>query len=200
MKSFQPKSHKEYVKAQENHHTSNHHEYPLSPWHKNIFKIFRPYLKSPILDIGCRNGILLDDLERLNYVAYGIELTDIAEFAKSKGRKVVQGDIQGNTGFEDGWFKSAIMTHCIEHLHNPDAAIEEIKRIVDGYVFLAFPTHSLIVEGDVPKDTHYSAWSDLEDMENYLKSHKLEIVHRLGQYSTGDQSRGWADNEIIFKT
>ena len=172
MKSFKPVSKEEYIKIQTNRNTSNHHEYPLSPWHDDVFNEFKKYLVSPIVDIGTRNGLLVEILKEKGFDAYGIEITDIADFAKSKGRNVFKCDIQEKTPFEDKFFKSAVMTHTIEHCYDVEAALREIKRILDGHILIIFPAQSVV---DI-KYAHFTAIESINQLSEILKNNGFEII------------------------
>lgn len=191
MKKFENVNHDEYVKVQEDRMTTLQHEYPISPWHKYIFEEFKPYLKSPLVDIGCRNGLLLDKLEEEGIESHGIELTELAKFAQSKGRKVIQADIQGKTPFEDKFFKSAVMTHVIEHCYDPEKALQEISRILDGYILIVFPASGLSEEAR-DKYGHYSAFENIDDLSDLMVKNGFEIVQTINE--------GWAYQVIIAKT
>lgn len=176
MKSFKPKSQADYKRIQSIRMTSLTHEYPTSPWHDDIFNEFKPYLKSPVIDIGTRNGKVLDKLKEEGYDAYGVEITDIALHAQTMGRKVIQHDIHEKTPFEDKFFKSVIMTHTLEHLHNPEKALNEIKRILDGHILIVFPAqwpdkHQRDNYG------HFSFFEDNDDVSKLLKKVGFEIVN-----------------------
>jgi SAM-dependent methyltransferase len=138
---------------------------------------FKEYLKEPILDIGTRNGLLLEELEKRGYPdAIGIEVTDIADHAKSMGRNVVKGDIQKRTEWEDGHFHSAIATQVIEHFNDPEAGIKEIRRILDGYIYINFPIQSVAEAVSNLRFGHYTTFESMDDMVDLLKRNGFEIV------------------------
>ncbi len=177
MLSLHPKDEAEFKWQQEQRHTSNTHEYPLSPWHLEMFDEFGEYLKEPVIDIGTRNGLLLEELAKRGYPeATGIEITDIADHAKSMGRNVVKGDIQKRTEWEDGHFKSAIATQVIEHLYDVEAGIKEIRRILDGYIYIGFPLQNLESAQENLKYGHYTTFESMEEMCKLLTDNGFEII------------------------
>ena len=178
MKLLKPKSYKDYIQHQADRHTSLTHEYPLSPWHDDIFTEFKEHLASPIVDIGCRNGKLLDKLTEEGYDAWGIEITDIAQFAREKGRNVVQEDIQKKTSFDDNFFKTAIMTHSLEHCYNPSAALRETSRILNGYIYLVIPFGGY--------DTHFGHYASFESFGDVIKLLEENGFKIDKQYSKGN--------------
>lgn len=187
MKTLQPKSHEDFVETQAARHTSETHEYPISPWHRFIFSEFKSYLASPVLDIGTRNGLVLDELEKLGYEAWGVEITDIAKWAQVNKRKVIQCDIQERTLFKDKFFKSVVITACIEHLYKPVEALNEIKRILDGHILIVFPVQGL----SEVRDAHYTCWSTIKEMTDWLEENGLEIIY--------SKSESVVENVIIAK-
>lgn len=178
MKLLKPKNQAEYVEVQEKRHTSLTHEYPLSPWHDDIFTKFKEHLKSPIVDIGCRNGKLLDKLEEDGYEAWGVEITDIAKWAQLNKRKVIQCDIQQRTIFKDKFFKTVIMTHALEHCYDPAAALKEIDRILEGYLYLVVPFGGYEI-----RFGHYTSFENIEEVIELLKQNNFKIDD---QYSKGN--------------
>lgn len=175
MEVYIPKSQEEYIKQQEARHTSNEHEYPLSPWHFDMFNEFNEYLKEPILDIGTRNGLLLDELKKRGFQeVYGIEITDIAKFAQKMGRPVIQYDIQKRTPFRDKYFKSAIATQVLEHCYDVNTALDEIRRILDGYIYINFPL-SNNVKSWLPYG-HYTTFASIDELKGLLEKHGFEVV------------------------
>lgn len=183
-----PITDEEFKKAQENRNTSNQHDYPESPWFAEVYNEFWPYIKSPHIDIGARNGMLVVALNERGIETTGLEITDIADFAIKKGRNVVKGDIQKRTSFADKQFKSASMLHVIEHCYDPEAALEEIKRILDGHIIFIFPGQGRI---DYPY-AHFSCFSDTDDLADVLIKHGFEIVQKY--------SKSGAVNVVIAKT
>ena len=190
MKSYRIKSQKDYKRLQSIRMTSLKHEYPLSPWHADVFNEFKPYLKAPVVDIGTRNGLLLDELEKAGYEAHGIEITDLALHAQEMGRKVVQADIHLGVPFADKFFKSAIITHALEHFHSPEKALLEVKRILDGHIFIIFPGQS---PNEQMRDNygHFSFFADNDDVCELLKKVGFEIVSAY--------SKGGSWNAVIAK-
>jgi len=183
MEICKPTNNEEYIKYQEGRHTSLTHDYPISPWHSYIFEEFKPYLKAPVLDVGTRNGAVLDKLEEEGYESWGVEITDIAKWAQIHKRKVIQCDIQKRTLFPDKFFKSVIATHVIEHCYDPEAAIQEIKRILDGHILLIFPTQGRIKEGEWINYGHFSGFLGTEDMSDLLKKNGFEIIKTYNRAS-----------------
>ena len=111
-----------------------------------------------VLDVGCRDGWSLEYLKRgcpngftffprskQFHNTCGIELShETAEYAKAKGRNIIQGDIR-NLVIEENAFDVIFTRHCLEHLDKPLSALRNIaKMLKPGGTLLAI----------VPKETH----------------------------------------------
>ena len=71
----------------------------------------------------------------------GVELLeDYVDYARSKGRNVLEGDIH-NLPFESEKFDIVYCRHTIEHSLNPDFAIKELYRVLrnGGVMYVSFP-------------------------------------------------------------
>ena len=179
MDLYKPKDDEEYRLTQEGRHVHNSHEYPLSPWHLELLNDADFKLESPILDVGTRNGLFLDELKKRGFDAIGIEVTDIADYAISMGRNVVKGDIQKRTQWADGYFKTVVATHVIEHLYDPEAGLREIRRILDGYLYVAFPLQGDIASGNWLHLGHYSGYDTIDAMAKLLTENGFEIIKKI---------------------
>ncbi len=94
MKILKTKDKEEYIRHQLGHIDLNN-DYEVSPWNNILFEEkYKPYLSSPILDVGARNGMVLERLKDMGFEATGIEITEAATIAQGRGRNVVMGDIQ----------------------------------------------------------------------------------------------------------
>ncbi|MBN2593649.1 MAG: class I SAM-dependent methyltransferase [Sedimentisphaerales bacterium] len=96
-----------------------------------------------ILDMGCEDGWSLEYLKRgcpegftlfgpkkkfLN--TYGIEMIHkVVEYARSKGRNVIQGDIRYLV-IEENAFDLVYTRHCLEHLDDPLKALKNITKML----------------------------------------------------------------------
>lgn len=171
-----PINNEEFIKAQSERHTTLHHEYPDSPWYEEVWGEFWQYIKEPHLDVGARDGQLLRSLEERGIKnAIGLEITDLADHAMSLERNVVKGDIQRTTLFDNKQFKSVTMLHTLEHLYDPDAALEEIKRILDGHILIIVPAQPAD-KGIDYKFAHFTQFDSHYDVANLLWLHGFEII------------------------
>nr|WP_244545482.1 class I SAM-dependent methyltransferase [Algoriphagus locisalis] len=97
------------------------------------------------LDIGCGLGLGLAYAQQLNCELYSTEFdTGALEFVKSNFPvETYQGDIW-EAKYPDSFFDFIHISHVIEHVLDPKAYIEEMKRIVKpgGYIAIGTPNMS----------------------------------------------------------
>ncbi len=163
-------SEEEYLEHQLGH-VDVERDYVLSDWIPRLFTHYKEYLVGPLLDIGTRNGVFLDELENAGIEAHGLEITDIAKLAQAAGRKVIQGDIQKRTTYPDKYFKSVVMSHVLEHLTDPEAAMREVQRILDGYLIIIVPiqgTGAAEMQEQAVHSGHHTFFEDDQDLVDFV--------------------------------
>lgn len=80
-----------------------------------------------LLDIGCGNGEFLLTMKRLGWRVRGIEPdADAATVAQRHGIDVEVASIDDTTYLEDGYYDAITMSHVIEHLPDPVAAVRKV--------------------------------------------------------------------------
>jgi SAM-dependent methyltransferase len=97
--------------------------------------------RTALLDAGCGNGEFALRMARIGWQAHGLEPDPVAaEIARAAGVPVV------NTPLEDAelpprHFDAITMSHVIEHLHDPAAALQKCRRSLrpDGLLWIATP-------------------------------------------------------------
>lgn len=83
-----------------------------------------------LLDVGCGNGQTLVRMATLGWHAEGLDTDPIAVgVAKAKGQEVRQGTLQSQQ-FTAGSFDAVLMSHVIEHVHDPLSLMEECYRVL----------------------------------------------------------------------
>lgn len=92
-----------------------------------------------VLDIGCGDGAFLKRAAQIGWEAWGVE-PDAKAAASLSGFKVLQGSLP-NVPLPDASFDYITLSHVIEHLHDPVAALKEIHRLLKpgGKVWVATP-------------------------------------------------------------
>ena len=83
-----------------------------------------------LLEIGCGSGTMLRGFEDLGWKAEGIDFDPVAiDACRRKGLRVNLGTLEGQRYPSDS-FDAVIMSHVIEHVHDPVALLSECRRIL----------------------------------------------------------------------
>lgn len=92
-----------------------------------------------VLDIGCGDGAFLKRAAQIGWEAWGVE-PDAKAAGRLSGFKVLQGSLP-NIPLPNASFDYITLSHVIEHLHDPVAALKEIHRLLKpgGQVWIATP-------------------------------------------------------------
>ena len=161
---------------------------------------------SKVLDLGCGDGSLLNDL-RKEKSASGLGIEIDAEKIKSclkKGISVIEQDIDsGLENFGNQSFDYVVMSQSIQALKKPEVALEEIVRIGKECI-VSIPNFAnikcrlqLFFKGQMPVSSAlphdwYSTpnlhlWS-LEDFDELCKKSNIKIVERKLSKINGEDS------------
>ncbi len=107
------------------------------------FRVF--YLDSVpngrVLDFGCGNGTLLDNLKAVGWECYGLDVDPKAvAYCKEKGLNVNVGDIPSQN-YPDIFFDAITINHVIEHVHEVDELLKSCypKLKKGGKLVIATP-------------------------------------------------------------
>ncbi|MHB0866075.1 MAG: class I SAM-dependent methyltransferase [Thermoleophilia bacterium] len=87
-------------------------------------------LTGTLLEVGCGSGEKLAILQDLGWQVEGVDFDPGAvENAKKKGLKVHLGTLEKQQ-FPEGHFDVVVMSHLIEHVHDPRFLLDECRRII----------------------------------------------------------------------
>lgn len=100
-----------------------------------------------LLDVGCGEGMLTIDAAKKVRRAVGLEIAvskirKAAESSKFKNIDFVVGDAE-KLPFKNNAFDAAICAEVLEHLPNPERALEEISRVTKEQVVVSVPTREV---------------------------------------------------------
>jgi len=146
--SVSPLPHRELI---ESAHTDSYY----APWIQNQrakrIRMWKTRLKTldsltaqkgRLLDIGCAEGLFLEQAAHDGWEVTGTEISAFAvRHGKEKlGLNVLQGDL-GDMKFPDNSFDAVTMWHVLEHTTDPIAVLKEIRRVLkdDGVFVMAIP-------------------------------------------------------------
>jgi 2-polyprenyl-3-methyl-5-hydroxy-6-metoxy-1,4-benzoquinol methylase len=135
-------------------------------WKKSIImqiQTLSNYLQpgARILEIGCGEGILIYELQKLGFNVQGVEPgKSSSERARKKGLDVITGYFIGSE--IKSVFDAVIFSHVLEHLPKPIAVLKQASSLLstDGYLLLIQTNY----EGIVPRwyKERWYAWSTHE--------------------------------------
>lgn len=97
--------------------------------------------KGRVLDFGCGNGTLLDNLKATGWECYGLDVDAKAiAFCREKGLNANVGDIPSQN-YPDEFFDAITINHVIEHVHEVDALLKSCypKLKKGGKLVIATP-------------------------------------------------------------
>ena len=100
-----------------------------------------------LLDVGCGSGEFLKRMEEMGYQVEGTEVDSCAvENARSKGLQVRLGTVE-ELLYPDNYFGVIVMSHVIEHVHDPTELLKECYRILKpgGKLVLVTPNVSSLM-------------------------------------------------------
>ncbi len=161
---------------------------------------------SKVLDLGCGDGSLLNDLKKEKSASgLGIEI-DVKKIKSclKKGISVIEQDIDsGLENFGNQSFDYVVMSQSIQALKKPEVALEEIVRIGKECI-VSIPNFAnikcrlqLFFKGQMPVSSAlphnwYSTPNlhlcSLEDFEELCKKSKIKIVERKLSKINGEES------------
>lgn len=105
------------------------------------------YLKSmeggSLLDVGCGNGERMKLMKELGWKVEGVDSDPAAvEDGLKKGLNIRLGQLEDQTS-EDDHFDAVVLSHLIEHVHDPKTLLSECHRILKTNGTLAIMTPNI---------------------------------------------------------
>lgn len=124
------------------------------------------------LDIGCGTGNFMKKVSPISKNIYGI---DPHTYNNSKHKNILEGEAE-NIPFKDNMFDFISCFDVLEHLKDPNIAINEIYRILkkDGYAIITTPACQSLYGPHDKENEHVKRYSK-KQMEK-LFDNRFEIV------------------------
>lgn len=100
-----------------------------------------PFPGARLLDLGCGSGAFLAEAAALGWRADGLEPDPQAVAAGLKRTIPIRQGGLPDTGVADNTYDAVTMSHVIEHIHDPIAALKEVYRILKpgGMLWVSTP-------------------------------------------------------------
>src|SRR5210317_823307 len=161
-------------------------------------EIIKPWFTpgSRVLDLGCGDGELLEDLQKtLNVKGLGMEIdADNLTACIARGVNVIEKNIdEGLASIKDNTFDTVVMTQALQVMHRPDLTVEEMLRIGKEGI-ITFPNFAhwrarfyLALRGRMPVSKFLSyEWYDtpnihfftFKDFERLCIDRNIRIIER----------------------
>jgi ubiquinone/menaquinone biosynthesis C-methylase UbiE len=136
-----------------------------------------------ILDVGSGDGYLVYALGTVGNLADGIDISPYrVNYAIQKYGEHFKVGSAYNIDAVDGQYQMVIASEVIEHLDDPDKAIQEFKRVTDRYILLTVPYKEKKVLDVCPhclkmfcRSGHIN-YFDNEKIKELTQKHNLKII------------------------
>lgn len=139
-----------------------------------------------LLEVGFGSGQALEELVRLGWQAEGIDFDEVAVAeARKRGLNVHSGTLQEHH-YPDNHFDAIVMSHVIEHIHDPLTLLQECYRVLaqGGKIVLMTPnnqsrTHAVFKEScfalDPPRHLKYFNVKALSELTRQAGFRSLKV-------------------------
>ena len=96
----------------------------------NLVKYLTELPHGHLLEVGCGDGQILEFMQNLGWTVEGVDFDSLAvESARRKGLRVRLGKLQTQQ-YAENTFDAIVMSHVIEHVHQPDSLLRECHRVL----------------------------------------------------------------------
>ena len=131
-------------KSSRQHNQDNYYNYQFGLEKiKRVFD-FQTQQDLKILDLGCGDGRLLEELKKIGHVVTGVDANQHAvEKTKQKNINAICADLEQTLPFEDQSFDIVLLLDTLEHLVDQQKILNEVNRILksDGKLIISYPNH-----------------------------------------------------------
>lgn len=133
-----------------------------------------------MVDVDCGAGHYLFEMRQRGWTVYGSELSKAAAEAGAKAGLDIRSGELTEAGFAPRMFDFVRSNHSLEHIPNPDAILQEMRRILkdNGKLFIGVPN----VEGYLARrfGKHWWNYALLVHVINYTPKGIKHILERNG--------------------
>jgi SAM-dependent methyltransferase len=136
------------------------------------------YAGDSILDVGCATGMYVDYLNANGYEAWGLDLLAYPEWTQGQERACVRGTL-AYLPFADGSFDTVTAFEVLEHLPEPQRALQEIHRVSRKNLVVTVPDCE--VQADLLRaGLIYAHWRDRTHCNFFTQRSLEDVLERAG--------------------
>lgn len=125
-----------------------------------------------ILDAGAGEGFTIARLQNegigreVEGVEYSKEAIDLGK-KHHPNAKIIQGDIH-HLPYKDNSFDTVLCTEVLEHVVEPEKALQEMIRVSSKYIVLTVPHEPLFMAGNFVRGKNMARWgNDIEHINHW---------------------------------
>lgn len=106
----------------------------------SAFNLLNPSKNEKILDAGCGIGTLTSKIVKKSDKVYGVDIAKNAFYSNKNLSPFSKMDLE-NLAFKNESFDKIVIVETLEHLINPEKAIEEFYRVLkpEGHLVITYP-------------------------------------------------------------
>ena len=97
-----------------------------------------------IIDLGCGDGRLLEELNKFGHDVAGVDINQKAiTTLEQKNIKATQADLEKKLPLKNNQYDVVLLLDTLEHLVNQDGILKECNKILkpDGKLIISYPNH-----------------------------------------------------------
>ena len=99
--------------------------------HYGSYQVADSITEGPVLDLGCNQGELLEELRDKGLEACGVEFSpEAVAWCKNLGLDVVEGSLE-DFEIQPGKYRTIVLSHVLEHLADPVRLLKRIASALD---------------------------------------------------------------------
>ena len=132
-----------------------------------------------VIDIGCGEGFIINCLNRPDITGVDIskKALDIAK-RKNPGCNFCTGSVY-DLSFKESSFDLVIATEVLEHLENPEKALQEIGRISSSYCLFSVPNEPYFRTMNFLRGKNLKRFgNDIEHVQNWSSREFVKLIEK----------------------
>lgn len=137
----------------------------------SMTKIYRMIQPKKIFDAGCGEGLVLNTLNEIRPIekAFAIDIDEKEVIDATRNLpfcQIKQGSIY-DIPFEESAFDLVICSEVLEHLEDPDKALQELFRVSSEYAILSVPREPIWRIMNMARFKYWNALGNTPDHRNH---------------------------------